>query len=198
MNKKGMTLVELIAVIAILGILTLIASPAILGIRNVVLKNTLDSKVSMIKSAALEYGMKHINKIPRRVEENVGADTVPCICDCTNPKGKYSTESGSKTCEELCKTYNEDDDKASDGAYKLTTRSGDYECKVYCDILTVNELISQGYLIGDKENKEILSNPFSDEPLNTSEICIRFTNNDAYKRKIISYIIGEGNLGKWD
>ena len=55
-----------------------------------------------------------------------------------------------------------------------------------------------GVVFSDKDNKEILSNPFSDEPLNTSDICIRFTNNDAYERKIISYIIGEGNLGKWD
>lgn len=191
MNKKGMTLVELIAAIAILGILMVMVSPAVLGIRTMVLNNTLDSKISMIQSAALEYGAKHINEIPNRVEIPA-ANEIACICDCTNPKGKYDEHT---TCEEACKGYDEEKDKNTDGMYKVTTKDSD-ECTTdtSCLRITVNDLIIRGYLIGDDQNKEVLKNPFCEEPLNSRIVCIRYTNNDAYNRKMIAYIIGEGNL----
>ena len=207
MNKKGMTLVELIAVIAILGILTVMVSPAIVGIRDMVMQNTLDSKITMIKAGAIEYAMEHINEIPSKVDVAKNNNTVPCICDCTQTnssggsdiKGKYSNDAGSKTCSELCGTYDEEKDKTTDGAYKMTSKSGLTECvepNKYCKIISVNDLIVRGYVVGDRENKEELENPFSEEPLNTSQVCIRYTNNDAYNRRLIAYIIGEGNLGK--
>lgn len=63
MNKKGLTLIELIAVIAILGILAVLVGPAILDIRAMVMKNSLDSKIGMIKSAAIDYATDNIMEV---------------------------------------------------------------------------------------------------------------------------------------
>ena len=64
MKKKGFTLVELLAVIVLLGVLAIITTPAILAIRENVLNNTLKSKISTVHSAALAYGLDNINEIP--------------------------------------------------------------------------------------------------------------------------------------
>lgn len=64
MNKKGFTLMELIAVIAIIGILGTIVTPAVIRIRKDILKGTLNSKISLIESAARDYGADHIRNIP--------------------------------------------------------------------------------------------------------------------------------------
>lgn len=205
MKKDGMTLVELIAVIAILGILTMMVSPAIIGIRNVVLQNTHDSKVAMIHTGAIEYAMDHINEIPSKVDFVTSNDNkeenVPCICDCTAKeiKGIYSV--GGKTCQSLCENYDPKKDKSTDGSYKITQRSyyvteqnGLGACVAqnqYCLLITVNDLIIKGYLVGDKNNKEILEDPLSEEPFNLKTVCIRYNNNDAFNRKLIAYIIGE-------
>ena len=201
MNKKGMTLVELIAVIAILGILTVMVSPAIMGIRTMVLNNTLDSKIAMIKAGALEYGMQHINEIPSVVDTASNNSTVPCICDCTQTLTDGDIygifDIGGDSCKTLCGKYDEENDKSSDGAYKRTIKTGDVDkCAngTYCKLVTVNQLIQQGYVVGDKDNKELLENPFSDKPLNESQVCIRYTNNDAYNRRLIAYIVDERSL----
>lgn len=210
MNKKGMTLVELIAVIAILGILTVMVSPAIMTIRKSVLNNTLDSKIAMIQAAALEYASERINDVPSVVDEANTATDIPCICDCTrriegvNEKGEPAMivpgryDSVGESCNSLCKSYKESD-KSSDGSFKITSISGKTECAskdVNCLLVTVNQLIDRGYLIGDKDNKELLENPLCSKPLNLETVCIRYNNNDAYNRKLIAYIIGEESLRK--
>ena len=64
MKKKGFTLVELLAVIAILGILMVLVTPAVMAIRKTVLTNTLKSKINTIDNAAADYGQDVINTIP--------------------------------------------------------------------------------------------------------------------------------------
>lgn len=66
MKKNGFTLVELIATIAIMGILAVIITPAILAMRRNVLLNTLDGVIGRIETAAAEYGNDYINKIPNK------------------------------------------------------------------------------------------------------------------------------------
>lgn len=203
MNKKGMTLVELIAVIAILGILAVISSPAVMKIRNTVLQNTLDSKISMIKSAAIEYGFDNLNSIPNRVDaynpdgsatdKNNFENEIPCICDCT------TTPVHGKGCADVCNFSSVEDDSegitsVSDGAFALTSKSSSSVCTNHCLTVKIGTLIEMGYLVGDKDDKNTLANPCSETPLNFSEVCIRFNNNSAKNRKIITYIIGEGNL----
>lgn len=55
MNKKGFTLIELIAAITILGILTVLIAPNVIEMRNDVLDKSLQSKIDMIETAAVDY-----------------------------------------------------------------------------------------------------------------------------------------------
>lgn len=64
MSKKGFTLVELLAVLAIMGILLLLVTPNVLAMRKNLLENTLRSKINIITTAATEYGADNINDIP--------------------------------------------------------------------------------------------------------------------------------------
>lgn len=147
MNKKGMTLVELLAVIAIVAILSVLIMPAFINIRNDLLKKTLESKIKNINIAAKEYAEDHINEIPN----DVGNELVT----------EYSVDKSSKN---------------------------------HCLIRYVRVLISDGYLSGDSEEKNSLSNPLTGNSLNDEEVCIRFSSNDAMNRDIITYVVGEDEL----
>lgn len=56
MNKKGFTLVELLAVIALLGLIVGIAVPSIMGVTSAIKKSMLDKKITMIEEAAILLG----------------------------------------------------------------------------------------------------------------------------------------------
>jgi len=43
-----------------------------------------------------------------------------------------------------------------------------------CTYVLVDDLISKGYLVGDKENKTVLNNPVTNESMNDLEVCIRY------------------------
>lgn len=55
-NKKGFTLTELLATIAILALVATIATPAVIGISNSIKENMYKSKVKLIEQAAKLYG----------------------------------------------------------------------------------------------------------------------------------------------
>ena len=59
MKNKGFTLVELLAVIVILGILITIAVPSILGVSKNVKEKSYTTKISIIESAGVSYGEKN-------------------------------------------------------------------------------------------------------------------------------------------
>ncbi len=67
-----------------------------------------------------------------------------------------------------------------------------------CLIVLVKTLISQGYLSGDSDNKEILLNPIDNSSLNNEKVCIRYNNNVAINRKIFSYVINKDDITNWD
>ena len=70
MGKKGLTLVELLAVVAIIGILSIMITPGIISIRNNVLESTYRTRVSQIENAAKEYATDHINLIPSNIPDS--------------------------------------------------------------------------------------------------------------------------------
>lgn len=70
MNKKGFTLVELLAVIALIAIISTIAFSSAIAIRNNSNKKLLKTKVEQIESAAILYG-----------QENPNILTTECIVD---------------------------------------------------------------------------------------------------------------------
>lgn len=65
-NKRGFTLVELLAVIAILALLMAIAIPSILGISNKMKQKGLDSTIESIESATVVYAQNNSNKLKNK------------------------------------------------------------------------------------------------------------------------------------
>ncbi len=60
MNNKGFTLVEIISIVAILGLLAIITTPAYDTISNNIKTRNYDSKMSTIKSQTLSYVEKYL------------------------------------------------------------------------------------------------------------------------------------------
>ena len=68
-NKKGFTLIELIVVIAILGILVLLAAPRFLGYTKDAQKATMQADAKVLSNAALVYNIENEGKWPVVVDE---------------------------------------------------------------------------------------------------------------------------------
>ena len=68
--KKGFTLVELLAVIAVLSVIMSVALFSIVRIRNDSLKNIVDTKIDLIEQAAILYGQENPNELTIDAEEN--------------------------------------------------------------------------------------------------------------------------------
>ena len=63
MNKKGFTLVELLAVVVLLAVVTTLAVPAVIGISNNIKKNMLETKLDLIEESAKLYGQDNMSYI---------------------------------------------------------------------------------------------------------------------------------------
>ena len=64
-------------------------------------------------------------------------------------------------------------------------------CDSDCVCVSINELIHGGYLAGDKNKKQTLTNPITNEEMNNLLVCVRYDTNDINTREILSYIVGE-------
>ena len=64
MNKKGFTLVELLAAIIILSLLALLASTSVTNVVRSSRSDLYDSQLALIKSAAELWGADNLNKLP--------------------------------------------------------------------------------------------------------------------------------------
>ena len=93
MNNKGFTLVEMMAVIAIIALLGLIITPGIISIRNSVLESTLESRLSMIENAAKDYAQENINELKSSVTTTYDGSRSP-NADCIYRTVNYLINAG--------------------------------------------------------------------------------------------------------
>lgn len=61
MNKKGFTLVELLAVIVILSLIMTIGFYSVTGITNGIRQKALETKIKSLETTAIKYGHDHTN-----------------------------------------------------------------------------------------------------------------------------------------
>ena len=64
MNKKGFTLVELLATIIVLGLLTLLASTSVTKVLKESKGDLYTTQIKLVKSAAEAWGAENIDKLP--------------------------------------------------------------------------------------------------------------------------------------
>lgn len=132
--KKGFTLVELLIVIALIGIISLIIVPNVIETRRKLLEESLEAKYKNIESAALEWAMDNLNSLSLNKEND-----------------NYTV----------------------------------------CNYVSVDTLISRGYIAGDNEDKTILKNPVNDEELNSLNVCVRYDISKGPKNRIMEVRIIE-------
>ena len=70
----------------------------------------------------------------------------------------------------------------------------DKNSSVDCLTIYVKVLINNGYILGDTNDRREIINPITEKSMNNNMICIRYNNNDALNREIVTYIIGEDLL----
>ena len=183
MNKKGMTLVELIAVIAIIAILTLMIAPNILEMRRASIRSTIDNKIKKVKNAAIVYAEDNLSSVPNEY---------------SNPNLKYDIRYYNICMDNKSFTYSDENVNSAnlDGA--------GLKCEDYCLVVYIGTLIEQRYLIGDNEDKTQMLNSLTGASINDRRVCVRYDTNVVTKRnksdntestrKLEAYIVDEGNL----
>lgn len=77
MKDNGFTLIEMLAVIAIIGLLAIMITPAIMSVRKNVLENALANRVCTIENAAKDYAHDHINELKSSVTSNYAGEKTP-------------------------------------------------------------------------------------------------------------------------
>ena len=77
MKDNGFTLIEILAVITIIGLLAIMITPGIMAVRRSVLESSLKSKVTMIENAAKDYAHEHINELKSSVSNDYNGSKAP-------------------------------------------------------------------------------------------------------------------------
>lgn len=84
-DKRGFTLVEILAVLLILGLLMTIAIPSIFSISNRINRRGLETKLEIIEDAAVVYAQNNSNKIKSELGGTCTSNTATCECDRNDP-----------------------------------------------------------------------------------------------------------------
>lgn len=95
MKKNGFTLIEVLAVIVILGIIMSIGAISVINIRNNSYKDLLETKKQNLEAAAIVYGQENPGVLKDKCEvDNYKSDYCAVVTVATLINGKYfkSTE----------------------------------------------------------------------------------------------------------
>ncbi len=95
MKKNGFTLIEVLAVIVILGIIMSIGAISVINIRNNSYKDLLETKKQNLEAAAIVYGQENPDVLKDKCEvDNYKSDYCAMVTVATLINGKYfkSTE----------------------------------------------------------------------------------------------------------
>lgn len=77
MNKKGFTLVELLAVLVLIGLLFGLAIPGINKISSNIKKRSYNEKVKLIESAAVLWGQDNKTRL-QKINCTINEKSIPC------------------------------------------------------------------------------------------------------------------------
>ena len=172
MNNKGFTLVEIIAVIVVIGLILILAVPNVLKISKQTKLKAYDTKIDLIEQAAVSYGMDNKSLILKgQTPTNTVSSTITIT---TDNKGKVTT---------LNYNYNK--------AYNATETLGTNEYRG--NYVSIKDLVEAGQLNWDKENQcvncstankvyydNIVINPIDNSIINGCYVYIYYKNNQIY------------------
>lgn len=153
MNNKGFTLVEIISVIALLGLVIGICVPSIMNASTNVKKKTLQTKVDSIEKAAILYGQKNREEISKYIDGKDGGGNNLTGTALDNYKKEY-------------KCCFKDETLIKDCYYKE-------------DAIKVSELVTEGYINYD-EGTIGITNPVNDASLLDCKVQIYKKYNKIY------------------
>ena len=184
MNKKGFTLVELMAVIALLGILVVLVTPSLISLRNNVTNGSLKSKLQTIHSAAIDYAQDRLNLVPSPINASYKLGDKTYNVNCLQVKISTLIEEGylAVTTAYTNKDANEVNDEIETNTTKMYSPvdnkdlTEEFVCVRYdindvnsrkliayvykeCELFTVDSYIKECYSCGVAGSKYSLSDP---------------------------------------
>lgn len=152
MKKNGFTLVELLAVLVILGLLITLAVPNILGVSKNVKEKSYQTKIEIIENAAITYTSDTVKKSLQNLNN-------------TASTGYYW----------ISVTKDSDDKKIID-ATQTKDSSHTYPAKTF----TIQELADAREIdYDDEENKSVI-NPVDNKSINSCNVYVYLKNNRVY------------------
>ena len=164
-NKKGFTLVELLAVIAILAILVIIALPNVMGMFNEAKKSSFTTEVKEVyKVAQQEWMMDSMTTT---------GDQVYTRCKtCTGKSLQLSGRSELDYYIKIDKSGKITEYYATDGTYQYKYNGGELNIESIKDIESVSSL--------DEDNILVIANNSVNVNTNANKFCVIFDSTTKY------------------
>lgn len=153
MNNKGFTLVELLAVIVLLGLLVGLAVPGIINGSNKSKERTLNTKIKNIEKAAIMYGQDNRNLISKKISDD---EYKYCFKDGKLIENCYYYEKDGKTTitvEDLAKGFDGNSYIKFDKEEKIVNPTDESKDLNACEI-QIYQKYGKIYAAYDKSDKE--------------------------------------------